>query len=41
MKLKVIEMIEGYRYLTHEEYHDDEFIVVFLRKMSDDEKAIE
>ena len=37
---KVIEMIEGYRYLTHEELHDGEFIVMFLRRMTDDEEAI-
>jgi len=40
-KTKVIEMIEGYRYLTHEEYHDDEYIVMVLRRMTDNEEAIE
>jgi len=40
-KRRVVEIIQGYRYLTHEELHDDEFIVMFLRRMTDDEEAIE
>ena len=38
---KVIEMIEGYRLVDIEEYHDDEYIVLVLRRMTDDEEAIE
>jgi len=38
---KVIELIEGYRYMTHTEYHDGEYMTVLLRRMTDDEEAIE
>tara|TARA_R100000808_G_C2045567_1_gene83283 strand:- start:203 stop:328 length:126 start_codon:yes stop_codon:yes gene_type:complete len=41
MKKKVIEMIEGYAYVYHEEKADGEYLLVLLRRMKPDEEGIE
>jgi hypothetical protein len=40
MKKKVIEMIEGYAYVCHEEKADGEYLLVVLRRMKPDEEVI-
>lgn len=40
-KKQVIEMIEGYAYVYHEEKLEGDYLLVLLRRMTPDDEAIE